>query len=163
MQSPRVAIRRMPYEEPHNIHLEFVVSSGPFSGAVDVYFHRHEMEAIAARLKVFPVHVGDEYIFEYGSESPSLRAYRHLVLRAYCVDQVGHCALQFSINLNQAEPEEGVVRFSIPVEPAALNRLGELLEVFAQLRHLELVWSPITGALYEQYQEREATVGTSEA
>jgi hypothetical protein len=154
MQSSRLVIRRRPYEEPHNIHLEIAVRSGEFSGAVDIYCHNHELQTMATALKQFPVRVGDEYVYEYGSEVSGTHWYRHFALRAYCVDQLGHCALQFAINLNQTEPDEALVRFSIQAEPAAIHRLGELLEHFSRLEHLELFWSPSASELYEQYQDQ---------
>jgi len=156
MQLPGIVVRRHPYEEPYHTQLEFTVSNGAFAGATDIYCNIDDLTKIGRGLRAFPSKVGDEYVYEYGTEDPSAKFYRHFVLRAYTIDGVGHCALQFAINLNQAEPEEGVCRFSMPVEPGALNRLGELFEVFAELRHLELQWSPTSGALYEHYQEPAA-------
>jgi hypothetical protein len=60
------------------------------------------------------------------------------------------------MNLNQDEPEEGVCKFSFPVEMSAVNRLGKLFERFSLLLHLELWWTPSDGKVYEHYQEGEA-------
>ncbi|GHU29024.1 hypothetical protein AGMMS50256_12870 [Betaproteobacteria bacterium] len=152
MQPPGLVIRRHPYEEPYHVQLEFTASNGMFAGSTDIYCNVADITNIGCGLLAFPSKAGDEYVYEYGSEDPNARLYRHFVLRAYTIDGVGHCALQFAINLNQSEPEEGVCRFSIPVEPGALNRLGKLFTVFAELRHLELQWSPISGGLYEHHQ-----------
>jgi len=156
MRSPSLVVRRLPYEEPHHTQLEFTVSNGVFAGSTDIYCRVDEIADIGRSLRAFPSRVGDEYCYEYGSEEPSAKFYRHFVLRAYTIDGVGHSALQFAINLNQAEPEEGVCRFSMPVETASLNHLGELFLLFAELRHLELQWSPTGGSLHERYQEPAA-------
>lgn len=75
-------------------------------------------------------------------------------MRAYTIDLRGNCALQFIMNLNGAEPNEGMCRFSITsIEPAALNRLGELFVRFSKLQHLELKWSLSDGNVYEHYQD----------
>lgn len=156
MQPPNLIVQWLPYEEPYHTQLEFTVSNGVFGGSTDIYCNVDEIANIGRGLQAFPSRVGDEYMYEYGTADPGAKFYRHVIMRAYTIDGVGHCALQFAINLNQAEPEEGVCRFSLPVEPAALNHLGELFEVFAQLRHLELQWSSTSGALYERYQEPAA-------
>ena len=151
-----LVVRRYPYEEPYHAHLEFKVSNGVFVGATDIYCNVDEIAGIGRGLRAFPSRIGDEYVYEYGTDDPGARFYRHFVMRAYTIDGVGHCALQFGINLNEEEPEEGVCRFSIRVDAAALNRLGELFEHFAELRHLELQWSPTSGELHEYHQESAA-------
>jgi hypothetical protein len=156
MRLPNLVVRRYPYEEPYHAQLEFTVSNGVFAGSTDIYCNVADIANIGHGLLAFPSKVGDEYVYEYGTEDPSARFYRHFVLRAYTIDGAGHCALQFAINLNQAEPKEGVCRFSMPVETSALNRLGKLFKVFAELQHLELQWSPASGTLYEHHQEPTA-------
>jgi hypothetical protein len=111
-----------------------------------------QISEIGRALKAFPRKIGDEYKFEYGSEEQSPKRYRHFCLRAYTVDRAGHCALQLTMNLNSAEPEEGNCQFSIRAETAAINRLGRLFKQFAKLRHLELTWGPTTDELHAQYQ-----------
>jgi hypothetical protein len=128
------------------------VSNGAFSGATDIYCNVEDIAAIGTALKSFPKKAGDEYTYEYGSEDPAKEFYRYFLLRAYTIDQAGHCALQIHINLNEKEPEEGICKFSIRAEAAAINRLGELFEHFSKLSHLELRWNLKDGQLYEQHQ-----------
>lgn len=112
-----IVVRRHPYEDPYLIHLEFVVSNGIFGGSTDIYCVVEEMKELGKALQKFPVALGDEYRYEYGSEKPEDRVYRYFLLRAYTTDSVGHCAVQFAINQNSGEPDEGVCRFSIKAEP----------------------------------------------
>ena len=149
---PLLIIRRYPYEEPYHLHLEFVVSNGSFSGATDIYCGVEELKEVGQALQKFPAKVGDEYRYEYGSEKPEDRFYRYFLIRAYTTDAVGHCALQFAINQNSDEPNEGMCRFSLWAEAASINRLGVLFEKFAELQHLELRWSPDEALLFEDYQ-----------
>ena len=144
---PLIVVRRHPYEEPYHIHLEFVVSNGNFGGSTDIYCGVEEIKELGKALQKFPATVGDDYRYEYGSEKPEDRFYRYFLLRAYTTDSVGHCAVQFIINQNSGEPDEGVCRFSIKAEPASINHLGVLFEKFSELRHLEFRWSPDDGEI----------------
>lgn len=153
MQQAILVVCRRPYEEPYHTQLEFTASNGVFAGRTDIYCNVAEIAKIGVGLKNFASKVEEEFVYQYGSEAPSAKSYRYFMLRAYPTDGVGHCALQFAFNLNEAEPYEGVCRFSLPVEVVGLNRLGQLFEAFAELRHLELRWSGADGELYEQYQQ----------
>jgi hypothetical protein len=149
---PLIIVRRFPYEEPYHTHLEFAVSNGTFGGNTDIYCGVHELKEIGDALQKFPAKIGDEYRYEYGSENPENPFYRYFVLRVYTIDSVGHCAIQFIINLNTDEPNEGICRFSISVEAASINRLGKLFEEFSKLEHLEFRWSLKETELFEEYQ-----------
>lgn len=138
----QIIIRRHPYEEPHNLQLEFRLSNKSFAATIDIYLTTEQLKKIGAELARFPKKIGDEFVFEYGSENPDDRFYRHFVLRAYTTGAAGHCALQFKINLNQKPPAEGIGVFSLQAEPAAISRLGDLLLSFAALQHRELHWTP---------------------
>lgn len=144
-------IRRLPYEEPYLTQLEFTVSNGVFSAKIDIYCGVQEIAEIGKALTHFPKLIGDEYVYEYGSENPETKFYRYFKLKAYTVGNAGNCAIQFTVNLNQPEPEEGTCQFSLTAFPAEINRLGELLLVFSKLEHLELQWSPKNSCLLESY------------
>jgi len=145
-------VKRHPYEEPYHTQLEIIVSNGKFSGWTDIYCNVEEISKIGEELIRFPLKIGHEFVFEYGTSNPKDRFYRHFRMRAYTTDGVGHCAIQFTINLNQQEPDEGICQFSFPVEVSALSRLGQFFSTFSKLQHLELRWSPSGGALFETYQ-----------
>ncbi len=153
MVDPFIIIRRRPYEEPYHTQLEITVSNGVFGGSTDIYCNVDDLAEIGCGLREFSAKISDDYRFEYGSENPATRFYRYFLLRAYALDSLGHCAIQFAMNLNEAEPNEGVCKLSIPAEPMAINRLGTLFESFGKLSHLELRWSPKHGRLYDNYQD----------
>lgn len=152
MKESYIIIRRYPYEEPDNIELRFYASNGSFSGEVDIYITPEEIIEIGSALRQFPSSINDEYLYTYGSEELANNFNRYFLLRAYTTNASGHCALQMCINSNRLTPEEGVCKFSIPAEAAAINRLGELLEHFGALEHLEIHWSPDEGALHKEYR-----------
>jgi Mn-dependent DtxR family transcriptional regulator len=110
------------------------------------------LKEIGKSLQSFPKRMDDEYIYEYGTEKAEERYYRHFWLKVYTVDSLGHCAIQFHINKNTEEPEEGICRFSICAEASAINRLGKLFETFSELKHLEFRWSPKESELFEIHQ-----------
>jgi hypothetical protein len=146
--SPYIIVRRHPYEEPDHTQLEFSISNGLFSGRTDIYLAAEDIAEIGKALKQFPSGVPDKYIYEHGSENPADNIYRYFLLRAYTTNNTGDCALQFAINQNAKEPNEGTCRFSIRAEPAAINRLGELLERFSKCEHTFLKWTLKDGELH---------------
>jgi len=110
---------------------------------VDIYCATNDLVEIGHALRNFPSKMPDEYIFEYGTSDPNIKFYRHFKMRVYTVGSVGRCAIQFMVNLNKKEPEEGMVCFSIhPIEPASINKLSDLFLKFSELQDLEFQWSP---------------------
>jgi hypothetical protein len=151
-KSCQIVVRRYPYEEPY--HLQIVVSARneDFSARTDFYCNTDELREIGQALQEFPKRIGDRYEFRYGSDDPADRFYRLVVLGAYTVDSVGHCAIKVKLNQNQGEPDEGICEFSIRADVAAVNRLGALFTEFAELKHLEFQWNPDESAMYESHQ-----------
>jgi hypothetical protein len=142
---PYIIMRRVPYEEPNLLNIELSASNGVFAGTVDFYCGPGDLLEIATALSPFPTKIPDDYVFEYGSPGSGSNSY--LLLRAYTLGPLGHCGLHISMNRNCTPPNEGVCEFSIPAEPAALNKLGLLLRHFAQLEHLKLKWTPTLAEL----------------
>jgi hypothetical protein len=151
----QIIVKRYPYEEPYLTQLEFIVSNGIFSGHTNIYFNVEDLGKIGRALQSFPKNVDDEYIYEYGSEKPEERFYRHFWLKVYVVNSLGQCAIQFHINRNTEEPDEGICRFSILAEAAAVNNLGKLFEEFSRLKHLEFRWSQKESELFKTHQIEE--------
>jgi hypothetical protein len=141
MTEPFVTIRRMPYEEPYLLNLQVRASNGAFAGEVEIYEDTEQLRELGRALRRFPARVPDEVVKEIGSDDAKA-SYCHFRMRAFTIDRTGHCALQFIFDPHQPEPHGGSCRFSIPADPAAVNRLGDLLVRFADLRHRELRWSP---------------------
>lgn len=154
MKASKIIVRRYPYEEPEDLHIMFLVSNSNFSSKVDIYCCPDDLEKIGKSLRVFPTKVPDEYVYEYGSEDPGKKFYRFFKMRIYTIQLSGQCAIQFAINLNENEPNEGISRFSIsPIEPMSLSRLGDLFISFSKLQHLEFCWSPSGDQeLFDSYQ-----------
>jgi hypothetical protein len=151
MLASYLIVRRYPYEEPFHIQLEFSASNGLFSGTTDIYCNADDLKKIGDRLKNFPIQVGDEFRYEYGSEDPAQRFHGYFLLRAYTTDSAGHCALQVKMNNNAREPHEGRCTFSIKAEAAAINRLGSLFLTFSRLEHLEFHWNLEDQELFEYH------------
>jgi hypothetical protein len=142
MDEPWIVVKRFPYEEPYHTQVEVAASNGLFTGVLDFYCGVDELKEIGGALAGFPSRVPDEYRFEYGSEDPAKRFYRYFLLRAYTTDGAGHCALQFVMNLNGSEPNEGVSRFSISLEPAQIARLGGLFTRLHEHPSGSFRWTP---------------------
>jgi hypothetical protein len=127
---PVIVVRRHPYEEPYHTQLEFVISNGLFTGSTDIFCSVTDLTSIGAALRKFPDKIGDEFRYEYGSESPEVRFYRYFLLRAYTANSTGHCAIQFRINQNSAEPNEGICQFfsteSTDLPPITMGRSSGL-------------------------------------
>ena len=122
--------------------MEFFISNDGFSGNTDFYCNAEDLKTIGLALQKFPAKIGDEYRYEVGSENPKDRCYVYFLMRVYTVDSVGHCAIQFAININAVEPHEGICRFSIKADAVSINRLGILFEKFSELEDFEFEWSP---------------------
>lgn len=139
---PQIIVKRYPYEEPYHLQLEFFVSNGNFRGNAGIYCNTEDLKTIGQALRNFPSKIDDEYRYELGSENPEDRWHLYFLMRVYTIDSVGHCAIQFAININAVEPHEGACRFSIQADAASINRLGVLFEKFSKLEDFEFEWSP---------------------
>jgi hypothetical protein len=158
---PLLIVRRYEYEEPYHTQLEFVVSNGLFCGSTDIYCNVAKIKEIGSNLKRFPQKFGDEYRYEYGSENVADRFYRYFLMRAYTKNTFARCAIQFKINLNTEEPNEGLCIFSILADTAQINKLGDLFVTFSELKHMEFHWSPTSCEMYEKRQCPSSTPLTS--
>ena len=141
MKTIGIQIKRVPYEEPYHVNLVFSASNAVFDGSLEYYCNASDLEDIGKALRSFPRKVPDAYSYEIGSSRPEDNFAYHFALHAYTTDNRGHCAIQVVIDNNQDRPDEGACRFSILAEPAAINRLGNLLMEFAKLKHHELNWT----------------------
>ncbi len=66
----------------------------------DFYCNTEDLITIGQALQNFPLKIDDEFRYERGSENPRDRCYDYFLLRAYTTDSVGHCAIQFAINIS---------------------------------------------------------------
>lgn len=150
---PYLHIRRHPYEEPYLLNLVIAVSSGTAYGEMECYINTQNLHDWAAHLEQFPRYNGDIFRAEVGSEYPEDRYAYYFRFRAITIDKVGHCALHFRFNNNSDLPDRLISEFCLKVEPAQINRLGNLIREFAEMKHELLVWTPEDGELYAHHFE----------
>ena len=156
---PFIQINRHPYEEPYNVELVITASNGRFRGCLDFYVGADVLLEWANGLEEFPLHANSVWRWETGSENPDDRVAYYLRLGLFTLDSVGHCAIEVRFNNNEALPHREISEFCIQAEPLQINRLGQLLREFAQLRHRALVWSVSDGALYENIEDAKQALG----
>lgn len=148
-----ISIERVTYEEPYHLNLIMWASNGRVTGGLEFYVNAREILEWAVAMERFPLHAQSVELWEIGSEYPEDRFSVYFRMRLFTVDGLGHCALQFRFNNNEALPDREISEFCIPAEAAQINRLGQLLRGFAELKHLVLHWSPSGGGLYESREE----------
>lgn len=136
-----IQLKRYPYEEPYNLHLDLSASNGLFAGQLGYFCNADDIKEIGTALQSFPNKIPDEYLYEIGSARQEDNSAYYFALHAYTTDRSGQCALQIVIDNNQDKPNEGACRFSIKTEPSAINRLGKLLLRFSETKHHTLNWS----------------------
>ena len=78
--------------DPSKIWL--VASNESFAGAAEQYINEDKVEALWDNLTKFPKTPGDEVILEAGKNET---AYGYCKLRFYCIDSLGHTAVQVSL------------------------------------------------------------------
>ena len=96
-------------------------SGGAFAGYTEVSFDVNELRAIGARLRDFPASgLQSEILWELGSGSR---------LRFFIRDGIGHAAIGATLVYGGRDVQSATML--IPVEVAAVNRLGERLLEYA--------------------------------
>ncbi len=144
MKTGKIRLQRFPYEEPYHLNLVISATNGDFSGRLEFYCGVDELAEFGVGLQSFPKRIPDEHRYESGTPGAENKSAFYLDLRVSTIDKTGHCALQIAMDKNQRSPKDGACRFSIEVEPYAINRLGRLLVEFSKLKHNVLEWS-VTG------------------
>jgi hypothetical protein len=132
-ETPWIAVKRFPYEEPYATCIEVRAWSGDFGGAATIFCNVTTLGEIGRSLMAFPSKVPDEYEFHSGSD---------LRLRAYTFNSTGHCAIRFEMNRNSKPPFESRCCFSIVAEPARVSRLGELFCNLERDAQSHFRWTP---------------------
>jgi hypothetical protein len=151
ISGPNLIIRRHPYEEPYHTELEVIATSGSFAGRRrGIYCTGEELAEIGSALQVFPRKVPDEYEYDY----------QGFQLRAYTAGRAGHTFLYIAIEADW--DGLGRCQFSMPAEPVALNRLGELFVAFSKFEHLEFWWGQNVARLFAEHQPEQKCILQSE-
>lgn len=141
-------IDRLPYEEPHSINLHFEASNDRLTAVFEVYCNPTDLSDIGRHLAEFPRHNDDFHLYELGSERKEDRWGYYFRFRVFQTDGLGHCAIQFRFNNNEDLPDTEISEFCIEAEAAQINRLGQLLITFSELKHEVLEWKVTEGELH---------------
>ena len=147
---PFVRITRHPYEEPNHLKLVVTAWNGRLFGQLEIYANAEDLQVLAAKLRRFPTADDEPVLWELGSENPEDRWAFYYHLRAYQVNSLGQCAVEFRFNNNRVPPHREVVEFSMLAYPSDLDRLADLLEQFGRFEHRVLEWTVTDGRLLEE-------------
>lgn len=154
---------RSPYKEPDHLHLFLAACNGRQAAEIAFFISRDILANWAQGLEGFPLHRGDVYLWEHGSERPKDKWAYYLKLRVFTTHAAGHCAIHLRLNNNAALPELEISEFCIEADAAAINRLGGLFRAFGNLEHEVLIWTPTEGRLIKTSAEAEPQRGADES
>ncbi len=149
MSDAGIKLTRTPYEEPYHVRLLITASNGRIRGELEYYCNASDLQELGAQLRDYSGSRDNEIVYELGSEKPEDRFAFFLSLRVKAINSRGHCCVSVRLNNNDSGPERELAEFSISAEVADVNRLGELLTGFGQLRHRRLIWHVTSGELLE--------------
>lgn len=107
--------------------LRVSAGNGTFAGAANVYVTHEEFDQIAQAIEGFPGSIRDRRVVELGTFDRNI-AGGGVRLTLHCVDGIGHAALEVEICSKSSIQGEGTASFSIPFEPAALDRFVGMLQ-----------------------------------
>ncbi|MCP3128360.1 hypothetical protein [Shewanella sp. KJ2020] len=136
-------IERIPCEEPYHVQLAWSVSNGNLYSTFEYYDNAESLKVIGSRLEDFPRHVGDDFLYEIGSERPEDRFAYYFRLRAFTTNSRGGSAIQIRFCNNRELPYREISEFCIQAEPASINRLGRLFLEFSKLEKEYMEWSDL--------------------
>lgn len=156
MKAPWLKIARHPYEEPHHLNLWISASNGRLESSLEYYCNAEDLGDLGKKLSGFSGKRSEEVVYDLGSERPEDNFAFFFSMRAKALDSLGHCALRVRMSNNRADPETEVSEFFIKADVADLNRLGQLLQEFGQLRHRVLDWRVQDGMLFKDEAEAAA-------
>jgi hypothetical protein len=117
------------------IELLASASNGRFCGTTKVYTTGEHLLEIAESLKGFPRKVTDVLTFAFGESG----SYSFLSLRFYCVNGVGHTAVQITMEENITHgssviEEEHKASFELRYDAGLINQFQQALRRMAQVR-----------------------------
>jgi len=147
-------MQRVEISWPQN-PMRFSASNGGFSGFVIASFSDKDLVEMGRRLRAFTGSPGDLFIFKDGGPEwlePEESYYLYLKIAAS--DSTGHFHIEFDARRHDSYPHYlgHQCRLSLDADTAAINRLGQLLETFADETYVELHWVPEGGRLFTNDQ-----------
>jgi len=121
------------------LELRLFVEGERRSIAIDFYDYADHLKKWGEELMTFPACANEEVAFENGAKDGN--AYLWLAVRAFVTDGVGNTALEIEYRKPGNRLHLEVARFAIPVEAAAINRLGAALKSWEPTAHGPLTFS----------------------
>lgn len=106
---------------------------------IDFYDYASNLKKWGEELMTFPACANEEVAFEKGAKDGD--AYLWLAVRAFVADGVGNTALEIEYKKPGNRLHLEVVRFALPVEASAINRLGAALKSWEPLEQEPLRFS----------------------
>ncbi|MDH4259588.1 MAG: hypothetical protein OEW16_04715 [Gammaproteobacteria bacterium] len=128
----RLALLRLWEDDDGMLQLQLSAESGQRALSQDLYAYPEELREFGTKLEAFPSSVKDSVVFEYGTSDP--KVYCWVRLRAYVYDGAGHSALEVMAQNNLEPPVQASALFSVKLEAATLNKLGQELVAWSRLK-----------------------------
>jgi hypothetical protein len=112
------------------LHIQLTAEHGERALSQDFHAYAEDLREFGTKLEAFPSSVKDEVLFECGANDP--KQYCWVRLRAYVYDRAGHSALELLVQNNSEPPVLASAVFSVKLEAATLNRLGQELAAWSR-------------------------------
>jgi hypothetical protein len=125
-----LALHRLWEDDDGMLQLQLRAQSGERALSQDFYAYPEDLRQFGATLEAFPSSAKDSAVFEYGSGDP--KVYCWVRLRAYLYDSAGHSALEVMVENNLEPPAQASAQFSVKLEAATLNKLGQELVAWSR-------------------------------
>ena len=122
--------------------IEIRATEHRFAGTTRIYAGLDQLSEFAERIAGFPAGVEDERAFEFGSLDDHV-AGGFCRIRLVCIDRAGHAQAEVQIEDDDLQYAQASARFSLRVEPAAIDRFVAELRRIEQARCGE-AWLPMT-------------------
>ena len=145
---PGIVLRRHPdaEDEPWLLHLEIGATNGMFAVRQQVFLGGEEFRAFGVELSRFPISA--DHRPELVSGSAGVRHQAPSISLAAYLDGLQSGLRCKSVDHGGRASSDAEVVFSIAVEVAGINRLGALVQEFADLKHSDLIWTIKSGDLF---------------
>ncbi|MBD0325761.1 MAG: hypothetical protein ICV68_04985 [Pyrinomonadaceae bacterium] len=113
------------------VELQAIASNGRYCGTTEVYTTIEDLLRLAEQLEGFPKQLADVVAFEAGDQN----SYAFLRLIFYCIDGVGHTAINVcmeeSVETNFRAEKKHQVSFELRCEPSAIDKFQKELKLLA--------------------------------
>ena len=118
--------------------IEVAAASTRFAGTTRIYAGLDELSTLASRIERFPTAVHDERQYEFGSTEPGV-AGGFARLRLFCVDGVGHAAIEVTLEDDTSWHDAAFAKFSFHIAAGDLDRFVARLRDIEQQRYGEAI------------------------